>query len=306
MARDDDETEIRREPDRWVTPDDATYERVEAAARETPAPLLPPGGSETEEEIVYERQTIRHREDGAIETDTVRQKQRRRSTGTIVALVLGVLLLLLAAGVAIWYLAEGSASETAVPALEGRTVDDAIARLDEANLGSDVVTEESDQPEGRVFAQSPTAGTEVDEGSTVTIRVSSGTGTTAVPNAVGLGEAEARDRLVSAGFEVETEEVFSDREPGTVVSQNPAAGAQAADGDTVTIQVSKGTGQVDVPNVVGMTRGEAEAALSSAQLEANVVEVPSDEPAGTVVAQNPVGGQAQQGSTVRLNVSRGR
>ena len=305
MARDDDETEIRREPDRWVTPDDATYERVEAP-RETPPPPLPPGGSEIEEEIVYERQTIRHREDGAIETDTVRQKQRRRSTGTIVALVLGVLLLLLAAGVAIWYFAEGSASETTVPALEGRTVDDAIARLDEANLDSDVVTEESDQPEGRVFAQSPTAGTEVDEGSTVTIRVSSGTGTTAVPNAVGLGEAEARDRLVSAGFEVETEEVFSDREPGTVVSQNPAAGAQAADGDTVTIQVSKGTGQVDVPNVVGMTRGEAEAALSSAQLEANVVEVPSDEPAGTVVAQNPVGGQAQQGSTVRLNVSRGR
>lgn len=305
MARDDDETEIRREPDRWVTPDDATHEHVEAP-RETPPAPLPPGGSEIEEEVVYERQTIRHREDGAIETDTVRQKQRRRSTGTIVALVLGVLLLLLAAGVAIWYVAEGSVSQTAVPALEGRTVDDAIARLDEANLGSDVVTEESDQPEGRVFAQSPTAGTEVDEGSTVTIRVSSGTGTTAVPNAVGLGEAEARDRLVSAGFEVETEEVFSDREPGTVVSQNPAAGAQAADGDTVTIQVSKGTGQVDVPNVVGMTRGEAEAALSSAQLEANVVEVPSDEPAGTVVAQNPVGGQAQQGSTVRLNVSRGR
>ena len=84
MARDDDETEIRREPDRWVTPDDATYERVEAP-RETPPPPLPPGGSEIEEEVVYERQTIRHREDGAIETDTVRQKQRRRSTGTPVA-----------------------------------------------------------------------------------------------------------------------------------------------------------------------------------------------------------------------------
>ena len=138
----------------------------------------------------------------------------------------------------------------------------------------------------------------------MTIRVSSGTGTTAVPNAVGLGRPRRADRLVSAGFEVETEEVFSDREPGTVVSQNPAAGAQAADGDTVTIQVSKGTGQVDVPNVVGMTRGEAEAALSSARGERR--RVPSDEPAGTVVAQNPVGGQAQQGSTVRLNVSRGR
>jgi len=57
---------------------------------------------------------------------------------------------------------------------------------------------------------------------------------------------------------------------------------------------------------VGMTRGQAEAELSNAKLEANVVEVPSDEPVGTVVAQNPVGGQAQQGTAVRLNVSAGR
>ena len=140
----------------------------------------------------------------------------------------------------------------------------------------------------------------------MTIRVSGGPDTISVPNAVGLGEAEARDRLVDAGFEVETEEVFAERESGTVVSQDPSAGAQASEGETVTIKVSKGSGRVDVPNVVGMTRAQAEAELSSAQLEANVVEVPSDEPEGTVVAQNPVGGQAQQGSAVRLNVSGGR
>ena len=63
---------------------------------------------------------------------------------------------------------------------------------------------------------------------------------------------------------------------------------------------------MEVPNVVGMTRGQAEAELSNARLEANVVEVPSDEPVGTVVAQNPVGGQVQQGTAIRLNVSAGR
>jgi len=89
-------------------------------------------------------------------------------------------------------------------------------------------------------------------------------------------------------------------------SSHSSAGAQASEGETVTIKVSKGSGRVDVPNVVGLSRAEAEAELSSAQLEANVVEVPSDQPAGTVVAQNPVGGQAQQGTAVRLNVSRGR
>jgi serine/threonine-protein kinase len=299
MAHDDERTQIN-EPDRWVTPEDGSIERVEVERTGPP----PPPGSDVEEAVVHERQTVRQREDGAIETETVRHEQRRRSTGAIVGIVL-VVLALLAAGAAVWYFTEGS--QTTVPSLEGRTVDDALARLDEADLDSDVVTEQSDEPEGRVFAQSPGAGTEVDEGSTVTIRVSSGTGTTAVPNAVGLGEAEARDRLVGAGFEVETEEVFSDREAGTVVSQSPAAGAQAADGDTVTIQVSKGTGQVDVPNVVGLSRGEAQAQLSQVQLEANLVEVPSDEAVGTVVAQNPIGGaQAQQGSTVRLNVSAGR
>ncbi len=208
------------------------------------------------------------------------------------------------AAAAVWYFTEGS--QSTVPAVEGRTLDQAVAEIEEADLTSDILTEPSDAAEGTVFQQSPSAGTEVDEGSSVTIRVSGGPDTISVPNAVGLGEAEARDRLVDAGFEVQTEEVFAEREPGTVVSQEPSAGAQASEGETVTIQVSKGSGRVDVPNVVGMTRAQAEAELSSAQLEANVVEVPSDEPEGTVVAQNPVGGQAQQGSAVRLNVSGGR
>ena len=90
-----------------------------------------------------------------------------------------------------------------------------------------------------------------------------------------------------------------------IVISAPGDSRGAADGASVTIAVSKGTGLVDVPNVVGLSRGEAEAEISSAKLEANVVEVPSTDPAGTVVAQNPVGGQAREGSTVRLNVSQG-
>ncbi len=157
-----------------------------------------------------------------------------------------------------------------------------------------------------MFAQDPAAGAEADEGSTVSISVSGGPDTVAVPNAVGLAEAEARDRLVSAGFEVDSTGVFSEREAGTVATQTPRAGAEAERGSTVAIEVSKGTGLVEVPNVVGLTRGQAEAELSNARLEANVIEVPSDEPVGVVVAQNPVGGQAQQGTAVRLNVSSGR
>lgn len=61
---------------------------------------------------------------------------------------------------------------------------------------------------------------------------------------------------------------------------------------------------VTVPDVVGTTSSEATATLRQVGLEANLVAVPSDRPAGSVVAQNPAAGeQAPEGSTVRLNVA---
>ena len=97
MARDDDETEIRREPEEgWVTPEETTIERVEVE-RGVPPPVGPPPGVEGEEAIVHESQTVRQREDGAIETDTVRHEERRRSPANSIGIALLVLLLLLAA-----------------------------------------------------------------------------------------------------------------------------------------------------------------------------------------------------------------
>jgi beta-lactam-binding protein with PASTA domain len=231
--------------------------------------------------------------------------QKGGSRNKTIAIALGALALVLAAAAVAW-LAFGEEDTREVPTVEGLPLNEAVERLQNEGFQVAVATEPSDARSGTVFAQDPGAGTQAEEGSTVQVSVSGGPETISVPNAVGLPEAEARDRLVDAGFEVESNGVFSDREPGIVASQTPSAGAQAEPGSTVRIEVSQGTGMVDVPNVVGLTRGEAEAELSTAGLEANVIQVPSDEPVGTVVAQNPVGGQAQQGSTVRLNVSAGR
>jgi beta-lactam-binding protein with PASTA domain len=263
------------------------------------------GDLEADALVVQRSERERRNPDGTVDRDTVQVEERRRRRRDPIPIVIGVVLLLLAAGAVAWYLLAQEDTKQ-VPAVEGLNGNEASEQLQEAGFRVSVVTEASDAPEGTVFAQDPGAGADAEEGSTVTISVSRGPDTIAVPNAVGLAEAEARDRLVDAGFQVESNEVFSDREPGTVTAQSPNAGAEAERGSTVTIQVSKGSGLVEVPNVVGMTRGQAEAELSNAKLEANVVEVPSDEPVGTVVAQNPVGGQAQQGTAVRLNVSAGR
>ena len=135
--------------------------------------------------------------------------------------------------------------------------------------------------------------------------VSKGPTEVTVPNTVGVPETEARDRLATAGLKANVVQVFSSSEIGNVVAQDPAAGGKAAKGSEVRLNVSKGTSKVDVPSVVGLSQADATAQVKAAGLVANVVPVPSDQPAGIVVAQNPVGGQADRGSNVRLNVSSG-
>ena len=299
---------MREERDESVRTETTTVdERVETEEAVGPprGPAAPPlGEPELEQAVVRETETVRAREDGSIERDTIREEHRRRSRTGQVWLVVAILALLAAAAAgAWWYFTQ--ADTTSVPAVEGMPLDRAVTTLQDEGLKAGIVRRESDSPEGTVAQQDPGAGTEVDDGSTVELVVSGGPATEPVPNAVGLDQATARDRLVAAGFEVTSRETFSDEAPGRVVSQDPAAGADAAKGSRVVIAISKGTGMVTVPNVVGMSRAEAEAQLSTAKLEANVVEVPSTEVAGTVVAQNPVGGQAREGSAVRLNVAQG-
>lgn len=292
-----------RDRDHTSDTEETIVERVEDAP--PPPPVPPPGGpADVEDAVVRENEVVRTRPDGSIERDAVRQEERRRRPMERLWPWLLLLLLLVLGGLgAAWYFTQEDTRE--VPNVEGLRLEQAVSELQEEGFQTDITTEPNDAAEGTVFAQSPSAGTEADEGSTVDLRVSGGAETAAIPNAVGLSETEARDRLVEAGFQVETREVFSEREPGTVVSQEPSAGAEAEPGATVTIEVSKGTGMVEVPSVVGLTRGEAEDELTSAGFEVNAVEVPSVEPEGTVVAQNPSAGQAREGSSVRINVSTG-
>ena len=293
--------------DEWTDSERTIEEETVELRRGIPEPEGYPyeGDLEAEAVVVRETERVTRHADGTVDRDTVRVEEHHRRPRDTIAIALGVLLLLLAAGAVAWYFLAQEDTK-AVPSVEGLQLEQAVDRIESEGFDVDIQTEPNDAPANTVFAQDPAAGFEAEEGSTVSISVSGGPDTVAVPNAVGLAEAEARDRLVSAGFEVDSTGVFSEREAGTVATQTPRAGAEAERGSTVAIEVSKGTGLVEVPNVVGLTRGQAEAELSNAKLEANVIEVPSDEPVGVVVAQNPVGGQAQQGTAVRLNVSSGR
>jgi serine/threonine-protein kinase len=299
----DDETVIQPPP--------RVVDVEEEVVTEVQPPVAPPAPGEVVEEalgprVVTQDERVRVEDDGSVtrrvERVEVEPPRRRVGSGVVPALLV-ILALAVAAVAATWYFTQSDTKP--VPAVEGLALDDAVTRLQDEGFKADIVSEPNEAAEGTVFRQNPAAGSDADEGSEVQILVSTGPADVSIPNAVGVTETEARDRLAAAGLQASTVKVFASEPSGQVIAQSPAAGTSAAKGSTVRLNVSKGPASVTVPSVVGSLAADAEDRIVAAGLKPNTVRVPSAEAPGTVVAQNPTGGQVQAGSTVRLNVSTG-
>jgi serine/threonine-protein kinase len=130
----------------------------------------------------------------------------------------------------------------------------------------------------------------------------------AVPNVIGARSVTASQILQNRGFEVNVETVVNPEVPRDLVAtQRPMPGRSAKEGSTVTIIVSGGPGEAAVPQVSGLPRARAVAALESAGFKPDVTTAfASDVPKGTVISSSPQEGTtAEKGTTVRLTVSKG-
>jgi serine/threonine-protein kinase len=220
-------------------------------------------------------------------------------------LLVPLVLAALAAGA--YFLFYGNRVE--VPNVVGRTATEAADVLHRRGLEVDFVNRESDSvPRDEVISQDPERGASVREGSHVTVTVSGGKGTVAVPAVEGQPQDEAQQALRGAGFKTSVKPVFSDSVPkGQVISTSPRGGTQATKGRTVTLTVSQGSEGVAVPKLVGLQRADAEAQLKAAGLVADVAEQESTQPPGTVMEQDPPSGTSvDKGATVKLTVAKER
>lgn len=240
--------------------------------------------------------------------DLTRRARRRGITGALV--LLGVLVGLSAVW-ATWNFVIAPAAD--VPELVGLTEAAAARSAEEAGFVLSVVDERHDLevPAGRVLGQQPSPGAESRVGSEVTVTMSLGPRPVEVPNVVGFAAAQAIELLEDDRLVVDVEQVHDDEvAEGMVIRQQPAAGSDAVEGNEVTITVSLGIEQVEVPDLTGSLLDDLGDLLTDAQLvlDDEVDEDWSDEvpTEGAVIEQAPGGGEeVDRGSRVSVTVSRG-
>ena len=160
-------------------------------------------------------------------------------------------------------------------------------------------------PEGRVALQNPIAGTKAEPNSDVIITISDGPGKTSVPtDLVGKSLEDVRLILSSLGLVLSrTNAVDSSEAPGTVVGINPPAGSAVNAGSGVVLDIA--SGNVAVPDVIGVPSIQARTILIQAGFTPNIIEVAD---AGleedVVLAQAPEAEtSARIGSSVTITIN---
>lgn len=239
-----------------------------------------------------------------------KKKRRRNAWGKALTTLLILLLAAFGAGSVLYYQAELNKVPThVIPALQGMSKDEAETQLRNLNYTLSFEEEYSDSIEkGTVIKTSPATGLEAEEGTQVTVTLSQGPSVVAIPNNLaGESEQYVREALTQAGFVAgRTSTVNSPTVPvGMVVGVEPGEGQRVSAGSTVNIILSNG--KVEVPNLVGLSRDNAIAALTAADtlLSTNIETVTTTEqPAGTVISQSAAAGTLiEQGSTVTIRIA---
>ena len=216
----------------------------------------------------------------------------------------------LAVGGILFLLLKGSGDEVAqvaVPDVVGQQAAAAQTVIEAEDLvwGAPVQAADDMVPKGAVVSTNPAADAKVDTGSTVIATISTGPGTTPVPDVAGQTEQAATQTLTDAGLTVDPTRMTDDSAAfpqGQVTKTDPAAGVTVDAGKAIILYVS--TGNVPVPDVRTLPKQQALDTLNQSKLTGNTSEVVSDQPPGTVVSQDQAPGTlVKQGRTINLTIA---
>ena len=202
-------------------------------------------------------------------------------------------------------LVSGCGDTTAtVPNTVNQTLAVGQQMLGDKGFKSTVKRVTNNQGKDEILNQDPVGGTEQKTSDAVALTVSNGPGDGIVPNVAGDPADRAEQQIRDAGFKPVVVEVYSSaHQAGFAVGTTPTSGSDVEKDTKVTLKISKGAQQVKVPNVVGLTEGSADTALTNAGFRVDHSYQVSSKSPGKVLAQDPSsGGSASIGSSVQITI----
>jgi len=159
-----------------------------------------------------------------------------------------------------------------------------------------------------VLSQKPAAAQRIVKGGTIELILSLGPERYPVPDLVGVELSAAKAQLDQAKLLLKQGTgQYSDTVPdGVVISTDPKANTELKPGSTVTLVVSKGRAPITVPDLTGKNINDVRGQLQGLGLNAVEQYKDSDQPADTVIAQDPPAGSGvAKGADIKLDVSKG-
>jgi len=198
--------------------------------------------------------------------------------------------------------------EVVVPDLHGITESDARANAAVAHIGILVAAREPtpDAKPGTIIRQSINAGQRVPRDHPVSIVLAEEV--PRVPSITGVNVPEATHRLEQRGYTLQLTATVPDNTiaQGLIIDQTPKAETAHVKGGTVTVRVSSGPGEVELPKFIGIGLTQAKTDIEKMGLKVNVRWVAMAEtPTYVVLNQKPAAGEkVKPGAEVQLTVCR--
>lgn len=201
-----------------------------------------------------------------------------------------------------------SSENITVPNVVGKPVEVAQTTLKKLDLKVSVDEIESDDiPQGEVISQTPVAGTNVKAKRIIHLTVSKGGSAMLIPDLKGLTLEQAKERLDKMGLALGAVENGNDPDKPSevIISQSPEPGAKASKGARINIVINMKQ-KTSIPNVVGMTLGDARNTLLSMKLSVGTITASdgasADDSNAIILSQDPAGGESTSSNVVNLTV----
>ncbi len=249
------------------------------------------------------------------EDDEDEEEEAPRRVGLWIAIAVAILSLIAIVGLLMkYYLSTTDDNTASIPSLIGFTEAEASEKAETTgyNLVIEAQRYNDEYEKGKIYEQSPVAGTKAEPGATITVVLSAGHyDVTSIPDCTDMTYADVVNNLIQLGipYEVETR-IDETVQMGYVIEQEPKEGTPITDETVLKLVVSLGGENegVEVPDLRGMTREGASEALKARNLTLGEVSLSYHDsvPAGQVIAQDlDPESLVIEGTAVNVTISQG-